>query len=921
MPVPDAAEATLVGRADEQAAIDHLMASARRGVSGVLVLTGEAGVGKTALLEHAARTAADLQVAEVAGVGSEARMAYAALHRLLLPFLDRRDRLPEPQRDALGAAFGLVGGPPPDTFLVGLAALTLLADAATERPLLCVVDDAQWIDQESLEVLGFVGRRLLAEGVVLLFALREPSGERSRLEGLPTVTLGGLDEPSSVDLLVGAVDGFVDPAVARRLAGETMGNPLALVSLADDLTPGQLAGAALLPQPLPLGPKLEDRFLRQVRELPPDAQDLVLLAAADPTGDADVVTAAAAHLGLDPDVAEPAETVGLLTMRPRVRFRHPLVRSAVLGGASTDRRRRIHAALAAVADPTVDPECRAWHLAEAATGPDDEVAAEIEDAAEKTRRRGGYAAAAGAPATGRPAQPRRRSGAAPGCWRRPRPTSRRATRPRHMRPSTRRPSTSATPATRPTCSVSRGRSAWPKAGSPRPRRSCCGRRGRWSPSTPGWRGTRCWRPPRPPSSAGARPATPPWSDVARAAASVPLPEGTAPTSGDLLLDAFTVLFTDGHAAAAPLLRRAVDALAGEHQRGAELLRWLGSGCWAAGALGDNEALRQLARQLVQRSRDAGALRELTRGLYFLGMGDVVAGDLAAAGSHFSESRELMAARGDTTSLGEVIATAWRGDGEATHAEVSRVAEAAAARGQGGVVVYTEHALAVLALGGSQYDAALASARRVDDEDSYFLSTVALPDLVEAAVRSGDPGLATDALDRCRRRAEASGTALALGLAARASALVEEDEAAEDRHREALDLLAGTPAAGHLARAELLYGEWLRRRRRRVDAREQLRAAHERFTDIGALGFAERARHELEATGERARRRTVETANELTPQEAKVAELAAQRATNGEIAAQLFISPATVDYHLRKVFRKLGVSSRRDLPDVLSQPGG
>ncbi len=920
MPVPDAGEATLVGRADEQAAIDHLMASARRGVSGVVVLTGEAGVGKTALLEHAARTAVDLQVAEVAGVGSEARMAYAALHRLLLPFLDLRDRLPEPQRDALGAAFGLVGGPPPDTFLVGLAALTLLADAATERPLLCVVDDAQWIDQESLEVLGFVGRRLLAEGVVLLFALRELSGERSRLEGLPTVTLGGLDEPSSVDLLVGAVDGFVDPAVARRLAGETMGNPLALVSLADDLTPGQLAGAALLPQPLPLGPKLEDRFLRQVRELSPDAQDLVLLAAADPTGDADVVTAAAAHLGLDPDVAEPAETVGLLTMRPRVRFRHPLVRSAVLGGASTDRRRRIHAALAAVADPTVDPECRAWHLAEAATGPDDEVAAEIEDAAEKTRRRGGYAAAAGLlRRAGRLSTTAERRGprllaAAEAYLAAGNPTEAHATLDE--------------------AAVNLG-DAGHQANVLRLEGAIRLAEGR-IPETPSilLRAARALEPfdarlardtLLEASSAaifGGRSArNAAMIDVARAAASVPLPEGTPPTSGDLLLDAFTVLFTDGHAAAAPLLRRAVDALAGEHQQGAELLRWLGSGCWAAGALGDNEVLRQLARQLVQRSRDAGALRELTRGLYFLGMGDVVAGDLAAAGSHFSESRELMAARGDTTSLGEVIATAWRGDGEATHAEVSRVAEAAAARGQGGVVVYTEHALAVMALGGSQYDAALASARRVDDEDSYFLSTVALPDLVEAAVRSGEPGLATDALDRCRRRAEASGTALALGLAARASALVEEDEAAEDRHRDALDLLAGTPAAGHLARAELLYGEWLRRRRRRVDAREQLRAAHERFTDIGALGFAERARHELEATGERARRRTVETANELTPQEAKVAELAAQRATNGEIAAQLFISPATVDYHLRKVFRKLGVSSRRDLPDALSQPGG
>ena len=327
----------------------------------------------------------------------------------------------------------------------------------------------------------------------------------------------------------------------------------------------------------------------------------------------------------------------------------------------------------------------------------------------------------------------------------------------------------------------------------------------------------------------------------------------------------------------------------------------------------------MASRLVQLSRDRGALVEVTRGLYFLAMGDLIAGALVQAGAHFVEDQELIAARGGGAGLGEVIALAWRGEEAATRREAAAVARAAGERGQGGVGIYTEHALGVLGLGLGHYEAAFESAVLVDQEDSYFLSTIALPDLVEAAIRSGHPEAAAGALRRCRERAEVNATPLALGLAARAGALVDPDAGAEDLHRQAIDHLAAIPAVGHLARARLLYGEWLRRRNRRIDARAELRAAHDAFVDIGAGAFAERARVELLATGEKARRRTPDTADDLTPQELKIAQLAAQRATNGEIAAQLFISPGTVDYHLRKVFRKLGLTSRRQLADALGRP--
>lgn len=910
----------LVGRDEEQQALDRLLADAADGLSGVLVLRGEPGMGKTALLDHAVRSGREVEVAAVAGVEAEMELGYAALHRLLVPHLDRRNDLPGPQADALGAAFGLVSGPPPDRFLVGLATLTLLAEVAEPRPLLCVVDDAHWLDQESLEVLGFVGRRLFAESIALVFAVRTSLEDRTNLGDLPTITLAGLSPSAAATLLATTATGEVDLEVSRRIVAETLGNPLALIELAQELSADQLGGEALLPEPLPLGPRLEARYLRDVRALPPEAQSLLLVAAVDASRDPDLVSRAAARLGVGVGGSAATEANDLITLRPHIRFRHPLVRSAVISGASPEEQRQAHAALAAEIDSARDPDRHAWHLAGAVVATDEAVAAVLERAADRARARGGSAATGALLVRAARISP---SGASRG-----------------------RRLLAATDAYLAAGDATTARLLLDEADTDLDDpllqahalrlggaiRLATGR----IPETPSIlleaalalepydvrlaRDTLLAA-----SSAaifGGRSArTAVMAEVADAAAAVPLPPGAPPTSGDLLLDGFAALFTRGHRAGAPLLRRAVEDLDGDEPVGDDALGWLGFGCWAAGALADNEALRRLSSRLVQAGRDRGALVAVTRGLYFLAMGDLIAGDLVQAGAHFAEDRELIAARGGGTGLGQVIALAWRGEESATRQEAASVAQAAGERGQGGVAVYTDHALAVLELGLGHYQAAFEAAERVDQENSYFLSTIALPDLVEAGVRSGHGEVAARALARCRDRAEVNATPLALGLAARAGALLASDDEAEQLHRSAIDHLSSVPALGHLARARLLYGEWLRRRNRRVDARAQLHPAHDAFDAIGAKGFAERARVELLATGEKARKRTVDTARDLTPQELRIAQLAAQRATNGEIAAQLFISPGTVDYHLRKVFRKLDITSRRQLPDALAPTPG
>src|SRR5215467_5179525 len=392
----------LVGRQDERGQIDRLLEAARDGLSAVLVLQGEPGIGKTALLNYAIESARGFRIVRLVGIESETELGFAALHQLLLPFLGRLDLLPGPQRDALSTALGLRGGGPPDRFLVGLASLTVLSVAAAERPLLCVVDDAQWLDQESAAVLAFVARRLSVDAIAMLFAVQEPSERHVQLQGLPQLCVRGLPPADARQLLASAAPSKVGRGVSDQIITQTSGNPLALIELGREFSAEQLAGRAALPEPLPLGPSLEARFLRQVRCLPDATQTLLLTAAADPAGDPAVLWRAGERLGFGITAAGPAESQKLVTFGPPVRFRHPLIRSAVYHGAALMERKRVHAALAEATDPGAGADLRAWHRAEAAIGPDESVAAELEQAADRARSRGGWAATAAEVTAGAP---------------------------------------------------------------------------------------------------------------------------------------------------------------------------------------------------------------------------------------------------------------------------------------------------------------------------------------------------------------------------------------------------------------------------------------------------------------------------------------------------------------------------------------
>src|SRR4051794_22790151 len=382
----------MLGRDDERRAIDEVLAAARNGRSGALVLRGDAGMGKTTLLQYAVESQAEFQVARIAGIESESEFGFAALHRLLLPFMDRIDELPAPQRTALGSAFGLVDGPTPDRFLIGLAALTQLAAIAADRPLVCVIDDAQWVDRESLDALAFVGRRLDADRLAILFAVRSESGLRVALGGLREIRVGPLGEPHVCELLASVVPGPVDPEVARRGVDTTEGCPLAVTELARTLTAAQLGGADVLPDPLPLSGRLERHYLEEVHRLPADSQLLLLVAAADSSRDPAVVWRAADELGIGPDAAGPIDAGDLVSLTSRVEVRHPLIRSAVYSGAGPGARRQVHAALAAVSDGRSDPDGHARHLAAASVGPDEAVASELERGASRAGERGRYVA-------------------------------------------------------------------------------------------------------------------------------------------------------------------------------------------------------------------------------------------------------------------------------------------------------------------------------------------------------------------------------------------------------------------------------------------------------------------------------------------------------------------------------------------------
>jgi DNA-binding CsgD family transcriptional regulator len=797
---------------------------------------------------------------------------------------------------------------------VGLASLTLLSAAATPRPLLCVIDDAQWLDQESAAVLAFVARRLHADAIGMLFAVREPSGRRISLDGLPSLHVAGLGPAEARRLLVSVAGDKVNGEVSEQIITQSGGNPLALIELGRELTPGQLSGEALLPTPLPVGRTVQDLFLTQVRRLPADTQILLLTAAVDPTGDTALLWRAGEQLGFDSRAAGPAEADELVTIGPTLMFRHPLVRSAIYHGAAVLDRQRVHRALAEATDPASGADLRAWHRSEGATGPDEAVAVELEQAAERARSRGSWAAAGAyltrsaaltADAGERlrrvlaAAQAENTAGASLRAQALLDSVSGELSDPRQrivaqrlqgaihyalMQPAKTASILLAAARQIAPVDVGQARDALLDA------LAASMVSGRLA-------------------AAGAT-----GVDIARAVRSMPQAPQSAGSIGDLLLDADTALLLDGPEAAAPQLGRAVAALRGASIESADLLTWTGIGCWAAGALCDDGALYSLASRLEELARDQAAVPALSNALIFTGASELFAGDLGRARVLFTEREAIEGSRGEDCGVGEAMVLAWQGQVRDARTRVAAAVRSATERGLGWKLVYLEYALAVLELGQGHYEAALASAPH-GYEENVILSSFALPDLIEAAVRCGELSFAMDALDRVGSRAFASPTPLALGLFARSRALLADGPAAEDSYQEALAHLGHARGPGHLARAHLLYGEWLRREKRRRDAREHLRAAYDLFETMGAGGFAERARLELAATGETARKRAPGQQGALTPQEFQVTVLAAAGSTNLEIAAKLFISPKTVDYHLGKVFRKLGVSSRRQLAGV------
>lgn len=902
----------MFGRAGELALLGRLLDCARNGQSGVRVVRGEPGVGKTALLRQLEREASGFRILRGLGVESEMELPFAGLHQLCAPLLSRLGALPEPQRRSLSVALGLAGGDKPDQFLVAMAALSLMAEAAEQKPLLCVVDDAHWLDQASAQVLGFVGRHLLAEPIALVFAVRPEAGGAGHLSGLPELTLGGLDEESAEALLGTIISGPVDESVRQRIVAETHGNPLALLELCQGRGPAELAGGFAFPGTAGLPESIEDQYIARLRQLPSPAQQLLLLAAADMTAETSLIYRAARVLGLDTRAAAPAAAAGLIEISATMRFRHPLMRSAVYRVADAADRRAAHSALAAVTDPERDPDRRAWHRAHAAAAPDETVAQELASSAGRARRRGGVAAAAA-------------------FWEQavaltPEPGDRAA---RALTAAEAKFAAGdfasaqallATAQAGPASDLDHARAQRLTAHT-----AFALRRGRDAPPLllhaaqrlqnldAGLAQQTCLEALVAAIYAGRLAREEDIRAITEAAKSTPL--AGPPGQAQLLVQGFALRLTDGYTAAAPLIRQALDCRR-DHPR--ELEDWLGVACiLAAMDLWDDGAWSDIATRLVRQARSNGTLGWLPFALDYLAEQYIHAGELSQAAALLAESERIdPGIRAAILPYVSLLLAAWRGD-ETASAELTPVmAHGAAARGEGAALTYTDYATAILNNGLGRYDVAAEAALTASTAGELAISPWSLSELAEVAARAGQRERAAAAGDQLSAIASASGTAWARGVAARSRALAREGRAAEESYAEAVELLEKTTMATQLARARLCYGEWLRREKRRTEARDQLRSAYWAFESMGARAFAERARRELQATGERIRRRG-DPHTDLTPQEEQIAQLAREGHTNQEISTQLFIGSRTVEWHLRNIFTKLDITSRRELDKALS----
>ena len=905
-------EGYIADRDAERGVLDRLLRDVRAGESRALVVHGEPGVGKTALLDYLAQGSSECRLVRAAGIESEMELAFAGLHQLGAGMMEHAELLPGPQRDALRVTFGISDGPVPDRFLVGLAVLSLFSEVAEKRPLICLVDDYQWLDGASAQVLAFVARRMGNESVGLVFASRVPSSE---LAGLPTMAIGGLNEADARLLLESLLGGPMDPSVRDQIIAETAGNPLALLELTRGLTAEDLAGGFRLPPAAPVSGSIEDSFRRRIETMPEPTRRLLTVAAADTVGDPVILWQAAGILGIDRAAVRATVGADLIDFGTRVTFRHPLVRSAVYWSASAPERQEAHRALAEATDPDIDPDRRAWHQAQAAGDFDETVARQLEVSAGRAQARGGLAAAAAflESAAKLTPDPSSRAGRALDAAQ------------AKVRAGSFGPALDllAVAQAGPLDELQQARVDLSRA-----QLAFATNRGNDAPYLLLKAANRLE-----PVDAGLARAT--YRDawvaslfagrlagkdadlmaVARATTRAPAPL-VARTTADLVLDGLAATLNEGFATGAPSLRVALAAF-GEDLSDDQRVRWSALAYMAAVHVRDYESAVRISESYVGLTRDMGALSELPLALSGRAFLMMFAGELGPA-AHLVEEigAALEATRGSMAQYAAIGVAAWSGRNADAETLMAETARNASLRGEGLGLAAIEWARSVLSNAIGQYTQGLTSARRAAESGELAFSNWALVELVEAAARSGMTETASDAHRRLGEVTRPSGTDWALGVEARSHALLSQGGSADDLYRESIRLLDRAGVGAELARAQLLYGEWLRRERRRGEARVQLRTALDMSEKMGMDGFAERARRELRATGATARRTRVETRSRLTPQETQVARLAGDGLSNQEIGTRLFISPRTVQYHLSKVFTKLDVTSRSQLGRVL-----
>ena len=908
----------LFGRAQECAALDAAVARARRGEGGSLSVTGGPGAGKSALLDYVASSAGEAETIRIEGLESEAEIGLAGLHRLLLFHPERRSVLPPAQRRALDASLGLADPAEAAPFLLGLAVLTVLNDLSRSRPLVCLVDDAHWLDYESAQVLAFVARRLQNERILMVFAARDQP-EASVFSGIPELAVRALGLDDAVEVLLSAAGEIpLDRQVARDIAARAEGNPLALIEVGRELAARRTPPSALLDEPLPVGYRLRRYYEAQIRRVPEETRQLLLLAAADMGSAPGTLWRATELAGLGPDAAGPAERSRLIDLSPDLRFRHPVIRAAAYASATEQARRQAHGVLAAAARALDDQQAAAWHLAAATLVPAEDVAAELEAAAAVAHDRGSllnesvFLARAAELSLPGPRAIQRRLRAAEAALLGGAPLRAESL-------------TGLVPPSAPARARAQAEHLRVQA------QLATGRSVAEAPAALLGAGLSCLA--EDPGLARdilleAVTATMVASQLTAQVTPTELGErilcglgdGAARTGEEYLLTGLATLLTGRYSAAAPLLRQAIGILAADPGPGKRVPVWLMAVTFAATAIWEDRFALAWVTRCEDLARRTGAMRPLTLCLIGASMANGARGQLALAEQQLTEGRELGQALGwNARQLGSFAGTrniAFSGDRHALRRAVEDQRAIAAARGSGDMTRAVLAAQTILHLGHGEYADAYKTATTMRRDDTIGMSAEALPAIVEAGLRSGHATEAAVALADLKRCAIASGTGWALGLLARSTALMAPPDQADELYQEAIDTLSRTTATADLARAHLLFGEWLRRHQRPADARDHLQTALGLFTSMGAIPFARRARSELRAAG--ASPGALQTRNSpLTARESQIASMAAAGYANQEIADRLFITAHTVEYHLKKVFRKLGIASRRQLRDKVS----